>query len=198
MKEYNYPVYFKNVQPQNLPADEGKATLWSTPISQSINPGWVILLTPLVLAFFAFLRRKNKEPSTATKIAFGLLISALSVLVMVAAVSVSNNGAEKASVWWLLGTYGVITIGELLLSPMGLSLVSKLSPVRLTSLMMGGWFLATSIGNKLSGILATMWDGYEDKANFFWVNFVLLMIATCIIFGMLKWLNRIMKEKGVS
>ena len=117
---------------------------------------------------------------------------------MVAAVYVSGNGAEKASVWWLLGTYGVITIGELLLSPMGLSLVSKLSPARLTSLMMGGWFLATSIGNKLSGILATMWDGYEDKANFFWVNFGLLMFATFIIFAMLKWLTRIMKEKGVS
>ena len=88
--------------------------------------------------------------------------------------------------------------GELLLSPMGLSLVSKLSPVRLTSLMMGGWFLATSIGNKLSGILATMWDGYENKAHFFWVNFALLMFATFIIFAMLKWLNRIMKEKGVN
>jgi len=198
IKEYNYPVYFKNVEQENLPAEGGSATLWSTPISQSINPGWVIILTPLIVAFFAFLRKKNKEPSTATKIAFGLLISALSVLVMVGAVYVSNNGSEKASVWWLMGTYGVITIGELLLSPMGLSLVSKLSPVRLTSLMMGGWFLATSIGNKLSGLLATMWDGYEDKANFFWVNFVLLMIATFIIFGMLKWLNRIMKEKGVN
>lgn len=198
LKEYNYPKYFKNVVPQNLPADGGKATLWATPISQSINPGWVILLTPLVVAFFAFLRGKKKEPSTATKIAFGLFISALSVLVMVAAVHVSGNGAEKASVWWLIGTYGVITVGELLLSPMGLSLVSKLSPVRLTSLMMGGWFLSTSIGNKLSGILATMWDGYENKASFFWVNFVLLLIATFIIFAMLKWLNNIMKEKGVS
>ena len=198
IKEYNYPVYFKNVKPEQLPEDGGKATLWSTPITQSFNPGWVILLTPLVIAFFAFMRRKNAEPSTATKIAFGLFISALSVLVMVAAVFATKNGAEKASVWWLIGTYGVVTIGELLLSPMGLSLVSKLSPVRLTSLMMGGWFLATSIGNKLSGILATMWDGYEDKTNFFWVNFVLLMIATFIIFAMLKWLNRIMKEKGVK
>ncbi len=197
LKEYNYPVYFKNVAADKLPADGGKATLWSTPISQSINPGWVILLTPLVVAFFAFLRRKGKEPSTATKIAFGLLITALSVLVMVAAVHATGNGAEKASVWWLMGTYGVVTIGELLLSPMGLSLVSKLSPVRITSLMMGGWFLATSIGNKLSGILATMWDGYDNKASFFWVNFALLIFATVIIFAMLKWLNRIMKEKGV-
>ena len=198
LKEYNYPLYFKNVKAENLPSDGGKATLWSTPLSQSINPGWVILLTPLVVSFFGFLRRKQKEPSTATKIAFGLLITALSVLVMVGATYITNSGAEKASVWWLMGTYGVVTIGELLLSPMGLSLVSKLSPVRITSLMMGGWFLATSIGNKLSGLLATMWDGYEHKANFFWVNFVLLLIATFIIFGMLKWLNRIMKEKGVK
>jgi proton-dependent oligopeptide transporter, POT family len=198
VKEYNYPTYFKNEKPENLPKDGEKALLWATPLSQSINPGWVILLTPLVISFFAFLRRKNKEPSTATKIAFGLLISALSVLVMVGAAYITNSGAEKASAWWLMGTYGVITIGELLLSPMGLSLVSKLSPVRITSLMMGGWFLATSIGNKLSGLLATMWDGYEHKANFFWVNFALLMFATFIIFGMLKWLNKIMKEKGVS
>ncbi len=197
VKEFNYPVYFKNVSIESRPADGDKATLWSTPISQSINPGWVILLTPLVVAFFAFLRQKNKEPSTATKIAFGLFISALSVLVMVAAVYATGNGAQKASVWWLMGTYGVVTVGELLLSPMGLSLVSKLSPVRITSLMMGGWFLATSIGNKLSGILATMWDGYQNKANFFWVNFALLIFATVIIFAMLRWLNRIMKERGV-
>ncbi len=198
IKEYNYPAYFKNVEPSKLPAEGGKVTLWSTPLSQSINPGWVIFLTPLVVAFFAFLRRKKQEPSTATKIAFGLLISALSVLVMVAAVYASKNGAEKASVMWLICTYGVITIGELMLSPMGLSLVSKLSPVRITSLMMGGWFLSTSIGNKLSGLLATLWDGYEHKANFFWVNFGLLILATVIIFAMLRWLNRIMKEKGVS
>ena len=74
---------------------------------------------------------------------------------MVGAVYASNNGTEKASVFWLIASYGVITIGELFLSPMGFSIVSKLSPVRITSLMMGGWFLSTSIGNKLSGVLAT-------------------------------------------
>ncbi len=198
VKEFNYPPYFKNVAKDKLPAEGKSIAVWATPISQSINPFWVIVLTPLVVAFFAFLRKKKKEPSTPTKIAFGLLISALSVLVMVGAVYVNNNGAEKASVWWLFGTYGIITIGELLLSPMGLSLVSKLSPVRITSLMMGGWFLATSIGNKLSGVLATLWDGYENKANFFWLNFILLMIASVILFSMLKWLNSIMKEKGIQ
>jgi POT family proton-dependent oligopeptide transporter len=116
---------------------------------------------------------------------------------MIWAVSASKNGTEKASTWWLIITYGVITVGELLLSPMGLSLVSKLSPVRITSLMMGGWFLATSIGNKLSGVLATLWDTYENKANFFWINFSLLMFAALVMFAMLRWLNRIMKEKGL-
>jgi POT family proton-dependent oligopeptide transporter len=198
VKELNYPVYFKNIADEKKPAEGASISLWATNLSQSINPGWVILLTPLVVAFFTWMRRKKREPSTATKIAFGLFISALSALVMVGAVYASHNGGEKASVLWLISSYGVITIGELLLSPMGLSLVSKLSPVRITSLMMGGWFLATSIGNKLSGVLSSMWDKYNHKADFFWLNFGLLMVATIMCFAMLKWLNRIMKEKGVS
>jgi POT family proton-dependent oligopeptide transporter len=198
IKEFNYPVYFKNIPAEKLPAENEKVNIWSTNLSQSINPGWVILLTPLIVAFFAFLRRKGKEPSTPTKIAFGLLFSALSVFVMIAAVKAGNNGIEKVSVLWLIGSYGVITIGELLLSPMGLSIVSKLSPVRITSLMMGGWFVSTSIGNKLSGVLASMWDKYEDKTNYFWLNFFLLMGAAVVCFAMLKWLNRIMKEKGLN
>ncbi|HVF95751.1 MAG TPA: peptide MFS transporter, partial [Flavisolibacter sp.] len=174
VKEVNYHYYFKNISTEKKPVDGNEVSLWATNLSQSINPFWVIVLTPLVVAFFSWLRRRNKEPSTATKIAWGLFISGLSALVMVAAVTANNNGAEKASVWWLIASYGVVTIGELFLSPMGLSLVSKLSPVRITSLMMGGWFLATSIGNKLSGVLATMWDTYTNKANYFWLNFALL------------------------
>jgi POT family proton-dependent oligopeptide transporter len=198
IEEYNYHPYFRNIAPEKTPTDGNEVSLWATNLSQSINPGWVIFLTPLVVAFFAWRRRKNKEPSTATKIAFGLLISGLSALVMVAAVYANNNGGEKASVLWLISSYGVITIGELLLSPMGLSLVSKLSPVRITSLMMGGWFVSTSIGNKLSGVLATMWDTYDDKKNYFLLNFFLLITAAIMCFAMLKWLNRIMKEKGLT
>ncbi|QNK63343.1 peptide MFS transporter [Pedobacter sp. PAMC26386] len=198
LKEYNYPTYFKNIPAAELPQEGGKVELWATNLSQSINPAWVILLTPLVVAFFTWLRNRNREPSTATKIAFGLFISALSVLVMIGAVYSGGNGAEKVSVLWLVAGYGVITIGELFLSPMGLSLVSKLSPVRITSLMMGGWFLATSIGNKLSGVLATLWDTYENKANFFWVNFSLLLFSAVIAFFLLKWLNGIMEEKGIK
>ena len=197
-KEINYPVYFRNVAKDKLPKENATVSLWATNLSQSINPGWVILLTPLVVAFFTFLRSRKKEPSTPTKIAFGLLISALSVLVMVAAVHIGNNGTEKVSVWWLVANYGIITIGELFLSPMGLSVVSKLSPKNITALMMGGWFLSTSIGNKLSGVLASMWDSYDDKSNFFWVNFGLLMFATLLMFALVKNLNKVMKEKGIN
>jgi POT family proton-dependent oligopeptide transporter len=197
-KVVDYPVYFRNVHQEKLPQEGNTISIWATNLSQSINPGWVIILTPLVVAFFTFLRSRKKEPSTPTKIAFGLLISALSVLIMVAAVHIGNNGVEKVSVWWLVANYGVITIGELFLSPMGLSVVSKLSPKNITALMMGGWFLSTSIGNKLSGVLASMWDTYEDKSDFFWVNFGLLMFATVLMFALVKKLNKVMQEKGIN
>jgi len=193
-KEVTYPPYYKNIPAKQLPKEGETMNLFNTNLFQSVNPFWVVALTPLVLAFFAFLKSKGKEPSTPAKIAFGLTISALSCFVMVAAVYANENGALKSSPWWFISSYAVITIGELFLSPMGLSLVSKLSPPRLTALMMGGWFLATSIGNKMSGVLSSLWDGYEHKANFFLVNFVLLSIAALLMFAMLKWLNKIFKE----
>ena len=104
---------------------------------------------------------------------------------------------EKASSWWIIATYAVITFGELCLSPMGLSMVSKMAPARIAGLMMGGWQLATALGNKLSGILAKLWDTYDDKSHFFWVNFVLLAAAALVLLAMLRWLNRIFKEQGI-
>ncbi len=197
VKTFGYPVYFKNLPPEKLPEDGDKVPLVSTELFQSVNPFWVVLLTPLLILFWSFLKRKNKEPTTPWKIFYGLFITALSTLVMVTASYACHNGLEKSSMLWLIGSYGVITIGELCLSPMALSLVSKLSPARLTGLMMGGWFLSTSIGNKLSGVLAGLWDGYDHKANFFLVNFVLALITSVIILLMIKWLNKIMKEHKV-
>lgn len=196
-KIVDYPMYFDNAPEELIPAEGTTIATANTELFQSINPFWVVTLTPIVVAFFAFLRKRKKEPSTPAKIAWGMLISALSSLVMVAAVYASSNGDIKVSALWLVACYGVVTIGELFLSPMGLSLVSKLSPPRITALMMGGFFLSTSIGNKLSGILATTWYSYENKANFFLFNTLLLMLAASIGFILLKWLNKIMKEKGV-
>lgn len=196
VKTLDYPIYFKNIPKEKLPEEGATVNLVSTELFQSVNPFWVVLLTPLIVAFFAFLKSKNKEPSTPWKIFYGFFITALSTLVMVGATFACHNGLEKSSMMWLITGYGVITIGELCLSPMALSLVSKLSPPRLTALMMGGWFLSTSIGNKMSGVLASMWDGYEHKANFFAVNFVLALITALIILLMIKWLNKIVKEHG--
>ncbi len=197
VKTFGYPLYFKNVPDEKKPADGEKVTLVSTEIFQSVNPFWVVALTPLLIMFWSYLKRKNKEPSTPWKIFYGLFITALSTLVMVGASYACHNGLEKSSMWWLIGSYGVITVGELCLSPMALSLVSKLSPPRLTGLMMGGWFLSTSIGNKMSGVLAGLWDGYDHKANFFLVNFVLALITSIIILLIIRWLTKIMKAHNV-
>ncbi|WOC51436.1 Dipeptide/tripeptide permease [Bergeyella porcorum] len=202
VKEQGKDIYFRNINTEQRAEleknPEKKVFLYNTELFQSINPFWVILLTPVVVGFFMMLRKKGKEPTTPAKIVLGLFISALSCLVMVGAVYAGDNGATKVSALWLVGAYGVITVGELCLSPMGLSLVSKLSPPRITALMMGGFFLSTAIGNKLSGVLASMWYSYDDKANFFLVNFGLLLLATLIGLSILKSLNRALKEKGVK
>lgn len=196
LKEEGQNIYFRNIAPEKMPEVGQPIYTVNTEIFQSVNPAWIILLTPLVVGMFTFLRKRNKEPSTPSKIAIGLLISAFSTLIMVAAVYIGSNGAIKVSPWWLIASYGVITVGELFLSPMGLSLVSKLSPPRLTALMMGGFFLSTAIGNKLSGVLSSLWYTYDNKAYFFLVNFGLLMLSAALAFSILKWLNKIMKESG--
>ena len=202
VKEMGQDIYFRNISEKERASLEADPTqevaLYNTELFQSINPGWVIILTPIVVGFFMILRRRGKEPTTPTKIVLGLFISALSCLVMVGAVYAGDNGLIKVSAIWLIASYGVITLGELMLSPMGLSLVSKLSPPRLTALMMGGFFLSTSIGNKLSGVLASFWYEYDNKAYFFIVNFGLLLIATILGLSILKRLNKIMKERGIN
>lgn len=189
--------YFKNLDKSEIPAEGKSLKLISTELFQSINPFWVVLLTPVIVGFWGLLRRRKKEPTTAAKIAIGLLITALSALVMVAAVRSTDIEHNKVSSLWLILSYGVITIGELCLSPMGLSLVSKLSPPRITALMMGGFFLSTSVGNKLSGMLSGMWEGFEDKSNFFLMNCFLALAAAAMMFVLLRWLNKIMRDRNI-
>lgn len=189
--------YFETLPKSEVPAVGSDMKLYSTELYQSINPFWVVLLTPIIVGIFGFMRSKKKEPSTPTKIAIGLIITALSALVMVGAVFATNDLTMKAGSLWLIASYGVITIGELCLSPMGLSLVSKLSPPRITALMMGGFFLAISVGNKLSGMLSSMWESTEHKEDFFYMNCGLVLIAAFALIVMLKWLNSVMKENNV-
>jgi len=185
---------FANTDASTPRLDEGKQLkLINTELFQSINPGFVMLFAPLMAALWTFLARRRREPSTPTKIGLGLLLTGASCLVMVGAVLAAGTPEGKVSAFWLFGTYAVITVGELCLSPIGLSMVSKYSPRRLTAFMMGGWFLSTSIGNKLSGLFGEVYHTW-DHSFFFIVNAACAGLAGVAIFVLLPWLRRQLVE----
>ncbi len=200
MNEVAPESYWTNVPASERPAPGENVDLVSTELMQSINPGFIILLTPLVVSMFSFLRTREKEPSTPAKIALGLAITGLSAVLMVLAVRATGDATTKGSIAWLFATYGVITVGELFLSPMGLSLVSKLAPTRLTALMMGGWFLATAIGNKMAGIVGGLWERVDSLETIFWINALSAFAAAGAIALMVPWIRRVMAEhqRGVE
>ena len=112
--------------------------------------------------------------------------------------SVPSIYGYKAVPAWLWGTYFVFTISEIFLSPIGLSLVSKLAPARLTALMMGGWFLSTSIGGKVAGVMTGFWDDFTDKKMFFLILVIAAFIGGILIYSRLKSFNQILKDKTGS
>lgn len=185
--------YWRNVPPEKRPAPGVKVTLISTELFQSINPFFIVVLTPLIVGLWGWLRGFGKEPSTPAKIAWGLCITAISALVMVAAVLANDGGTTKASPWWLVSSYVLITVGELCLSPMGLSLVSRLAPARVGAAMMGGWFLATSVGNKLAGVLAGFWEELP-LAAIFGINAAAAALAALVIALMTPRIRAIIAE----
>jgi POT family proton-dependent oligopeptide transporter len=191
-------AYFNNVPKEEWPPSHSEK-LANTELFQSINPLFIIIFTPLIVFLFSYLRKRRKEPSTASKFGLALFISGLSALVMVFAImSVNSVYLQKTSPYWLWGTYAVFTVSELLLSPIGLSLVSKLAPARLTALLMGGWFLSTSIGGKIAGVMTSFWDDFTDKKVFFLILVVAAFIGGILIFSRLKSLNTIVKDKTGS
>jgi POT family proton-dependent oligopeptide transporter len=190
--------YFNNVPREKWPAD-GTAKLANAELFQSINPAFIVLLTPLLIAFFAYMARRGKPITTASKFAWALIISGLSALVMVFAVmSVPSIYTHKTSAIWLFLTYGIFTVSEICLSPIGLSFVSKLAPPRLTALMMGGWFLSTSLGGKVAGVMASFWDKIPDKKIFFGIITIAAILGGLLIFAKIKSLNQIVKDKTGS
>lgn len=160
---------------------------------QQFNPFFVVALTPVSMAIFSALAAKGKEPSAPKKIGLGMLVAGLGYLVMLLA----SNGQPSPAVLngavspdpvvptYLIGTYLVLTFAELLLSPMGISFVSKVAPPKYKGLMMGCWFAATAIGNYLSSIPSMLWNNVP-----LWANWTILMalcfVAAIIMFAMLK------------
>jgi POT family proton-dependent oligopeptide transporter len=143
---------------------------------QSFNPVMIFAFTPLLVRMWSRQARRGTEPSTITKMAIGCFGVALAYLVMVGAVWAAAGDA--ASWWWLLAYFIVITLGELYLSPISLSLVSKAAPAGLVSMIMGLWLATSFTGNLLSGWLGTFWSGM-DKGSFF-----LMLAATAGVAGL--------------
>ncbi|RMG48935.1 MAG: MFS transporter [Acidobacteria bacterium] len=184
---------FANAAPEaRLPA--GKFLKLANPelITGLFNPLFVVLLTPLVVGFFGWLMRRGIVVSTARKIFYGMCLTAAALGIMALAAWTSQDGAYKVSAWWMILAYLVVTTGELCLSPMGLSLVTKLSPARYAGLMMGGWFLATAIGSKLSGFIS----GLEPTTNLFVVLVVATLAVAGFLFLLLPWLERTLEKYG--
>lgn len=197
VQELGPDPYFNNVPVNERP--NGSIKVANTELFQSLNPLFIVILSLIFVPFFGWLRLRGKDPTTAWKFCMAMFISGLSSLVMVWAIlSVPSIYAYKASAIWLWLTYFIFTISEIFLSPIGLSLVSKLSPPRLTALLMGGWFLSTSIGGKIAGVMTTFWDDFTDKKIFFLILVVAAFIGGILILARIKSLNEIVKEKTGS
>lgn len=166
-------------------------TAWNVTgiISNAINPGWVLLLTIPLIFFWGFLDRRGMEPSTPTKMAIGMVLTGLAFYVLYFA-GKAGGDVGKVSPWWLISAYGVLTLGELMLSPMGLSLVSKVAPIRLRGIMMGGWFVAIAVGNKLTAI-AVFWDEWLHS-TFFAVLGTSAILMSLVLLILLKPLKKAM------
>ncbi|MDQ1091740.1 POT family proton-dependent oligopeptide transporter [Xanthomonas sacchari] len=136
---------------------------WEFPVGwfQSVNPAAIVLLAPVVAVGWALLDKRNIEPSIPRKFGLGLIFNGLAFLLLMYALSNLVDARNLIPFWPLVAVYVLQTVGELCLSPIGLSMVTKLAPVRLVGLAMGGWFLSTAIGNNLSGIFAGFVSG-ED------------------------------------
>ena len=155
---------------------------------QQFNPFYVVALTPVSLALFGWLASRKKEPSAPRKIGYGMVMAGIAYGVMVIG-SLGLAGTQGAvSPNWLISTYLLLTFAELLLSPMGISFVSKVAPPKYKGAMMGGWFAATAIGNYLVSIPMLLWG----KISLAWLWGILIIIcgiSATFIFAIMKKLE---------
>ena len=173
----------------------------SAPIFQQFNPFYVVALTPVSMAIFGSLAAKGKEPSAPRKIAYGMIVAAVAYALMMAAsfglpMPQTEIGADGQPVAvhvadvtpnLLIGTYLILTFGELLLSPMGISFVSKVAPPKYKGMMMGGWFVSTAIGNQLVVVGGLLWGAVP-----LWMCWACVcLVAAIFMFAMMKRLEKV-------
>ncbi|MDR0940374.1 MAG: peptide MFS transporter [Mediterranea sp.] len=169
-------------------------------IFQQFNPFFVVALTPVSLALFGAMAKRNREPSAPRKIGIGMVIAALGFLLLAIGSlglptpnEVETGGIDPTQLVspnWLISTYLVLTFAELALSPMGISFVSKVAPPKYKGLMMGGWFGATAIGNYMTSIIGYLWGGIP-----LWIVWSVLIVCCLLsaifIFSVMKRLEKV-------
>ncbi len=171
----------------------------SPEVFQSFNPLFIVALTFPVMGAFAWLSKKDLEPSTPKKIGIGMVIAAVGFIVVLfsskglpspsSLAGAPLNDINRVSPYWLISSYLILTIAELFLSPMGLSFVSKVAPSRFQGLMQGGWLLATAVGNKLLVVGTILWD--KVSLTTLWLVFILCcLVSTTFIFSIIKRLEK--------
>ena len=177
---------------------------WVMPASyfQSFNPVFVVLFAPLLSMLWLKLGQKNLEPASPIKQAMGLFLLALGYLVIALGVKDVAPGV-KVSILWLTSLYFIHSMGELMLSPIGLSMVNKLAPIRFASLLMGVWYMSNAAANKFAGMLSGLYPevgktkailGYHITTlyDFFMLFVIMSGVASIILFGLSKWLQKLM------
>jgi proton-dependent oligopeptide transporter, POT family len=169
---------------------------WEMPSTwfQSVNPIFIFLLTMVINPFWAYLAKKGRDPSSVAKMAIGCFFLGVSFLVMIGGGRVVDSG-HKASFGWLVGCSFLLTVGEIYLSPVGLSLVTKISPPRIVSMMMGMWFLSSFVGNYMSGYLATF-ASRMSSSSFFLMLAVIALTTGVLMIGLYRPLRRAIGDEN--
>ncbi len=186
-----------------LKLDLGFTTLEGAEVFQTFNPLFVVFLTPIVIAFFGWLKAKGLEISTPKKIAIGMGIAATAFAVMALGSVGLPTDAERAAMgglddaarvtpWLLIGTYLILTVAELFISPLGIAFVSKVAPPQYQGIMQGCWLSATALGNQLLFIGVLFYKSIPIAAT--WCIFIVAcLISMFTMLAMLKWLERVAK-----
>jgi POT family proton-dependent oligopeptide transporter len=159
---------------------------------QSINPIMIFLMAPLLNIFWGWQQRRRQEPSSVIKMAIGCVLLGLSYIIMMVVAS-STGADDQRSVMWLVSTTLVLTVGELYLSPIGLSLVTKVAPARMVSMMMGVWFLSSFFGNYLCGFLGTFWEKMP-RVSFFLMLTILGLAAGAAMFVLSRPVGKVIAK----
>jgi POT family proton-dependent oligopeptide transporter len=160
---------------------------------QAFNPFMIFLFTPLLTGLWARQAKSRQEPTSVMKMALGLVLLGLGFIIMIVAAKGLAASDARRSILWLVGSTAIFTLGELYLSPIGLSFVTKVAPVRIVSMMMGVWFLANFIGNYMTGYLGTFYEKISH-VQFFGLMTAIAVVAGLILFAIGRPLDKIVSK----